>query len=163
MLILLHNFPFRFTTMMYMKFLKCKLKMINKLSLSAFSMKNLATKGRERQFFGKRENNLWENKSMNKKNQWAQTKCIFPNVPFAKHTLFYMKMQFFIFSFFNFMNAEKKLGALNQQFKWFLLSRNEEYKQQFLFWRKNEDFNNNFSINEMKILWQFPISKANDS
>ena len=43
------------------------------------------------------------------------------------------------------MNAEKKLGALNKQFKFFLLLINEEYKQQFFFWRKNEDFNNNFS------------------
>ena len=66
MLILLNSFPFRFTMMMYMKFLKCKLRMINKLSLSAFSMKNLATKGRERYFVGKRENNLWAKKSMNK-------------------------------------------------------------------------------------------------
>ena len=47
MLILLNIFAFRFTTMMYMKFLKCKIIMINKLSLSAFSMKNLATKGSE--------------------------------------------------------------------------------------------------------------------
>ena len=96
-------------------------------------------------YWGKRANNLWENKPINKTNQWAQTKWRFPNVPFAKHILFYMQMQVFLFSFFNVMNAEKKLGALNQQFKWFLLSRNEEYKQQFLFWRKNKDFNNNFS------------------
>ena len=100
---------------------------------------------------------------MNKTNQWAQTKCRFPNVPFAKHTLFYMQMQVFLFSFFNVMNAKKKLGALNQQFKCLLLSRNEEYKQQFLFWRKNEEFNNNFSYQEMKNLRQFPISKANGS
>ena len=86
---------------------KMKLRMINKLSLSAFSMKKLATKGREKI--------IWE-----KKNQWrkqinkSQTKCRFPNVPFAKHTLFYMKMQVFLFSFLNVMNAEKKLGALDQ-------------------------------------------------
>ena len=43
------------------------------------------------------------------------------------------------------MNAEKKLGALDQLSKFFLLSRNEQYKQQFLFWRKNEDFKNNLS------------------
>ena len=75
----------------------------------------------------------------------SETKCIFPNVPFAKKTQSYMQMEVFLFIFLNVMNAEKKLGALDQQFKWFLLLRNEEYKQQFLFWRKNEDFNNNFS------------------
>ena len=78
-----------------------QLRMINKLSLSAFSMKNLATKGREKIV---RE----------KTNQWIQTKWRFPNVPFAKHTFFYMQMQFFLSSFFNVMNAEKKLGALDQ-------------------------------------------------
>ena len=60
------------------------------------------------------------------------------------------------------MNAEKKLSALNQQIKFFLLLRNEDYKQQFLFWRKNEEFNNNFSYQEMKNLRHFPISKANE-
>ena len=101
--------------MMYMKFLKFKLRMINKLSRSAFSMKNLATKGRECYFFGKRANNLWANKSMNKnKINESQTKCRFPNVPFAKNTQSYMKMQVFIFSFLNVMNAKKKLGALDQ-------------------------------------------------
>ena len=59
-------------------------------------------------------NNSWENKLMKKTNQWSQTKCRFPNVPFAKHTLFYMQMQVFLFSFLNVMNVEKKLGALNQ-------------------------------------------------
>ena len=49
-----------------------------------------------------------------KKINESQTKCRFPNVPFAKHTLFYMQMQVFLFSFLNVMNAEKKLGALNQ-------------------------------------------------
>ena len=43
------------------------------------------------------------------------------------------------------MNVEKKLATLNQQFKLILLSRNKELKKQFPFWRKNEDFNNNFS------------------
>ena len=75
--------------------------MINKLSLSNFSMKNLANKGREQIICEKR-------------NQWFQTKYRFPNVPFAKHTLFYMKMQVFIFSFLHVMNAEKKLGAIDQ-------------------------------------------------
>ena len=124
--------------MMCMKFLKCKLRMINKLSLSPFSMKNLATKGREQIIYEK--TNQWK-----KKINESQTKCRFPNVPFAKHTLFYMKMQVFLLSFLHVMNVEKKLGSLNQQFKCFLLSRNKEYKQKFLFWRKNEDFNNNFS------------------
>ena len=124
--------------MMCMKFLKCKLRMVNKLSLSAFSMKNLATKGREKIIC--EQTNQWT-KQINE----SQTKCRFPNVPFAKHTLFYMQMQVFLFSLFNVMNAEKKISALNQQFKCFLLSRNEEYKQKFLFLRKNKDFNNNFS------------------
>ena len=81
-------------------------------------MKDLATKGREKI--------IWE-----QTNQWtkqvneSQTKCIFPNVTFAKNTQSYMQMQVFLFSFFNVMNAEKKPGALNQQFKGFLLSRNE--------------------------------------
>ena len=44
----------------------------------------------------------------------SQTKCRFPNVPFAKNTQSYMQMQFFLFSFLNVMNAEKKLGALDQ-------------------------------------------------
>ena len=53
--------------------------MIKKISLLAFSMKNLANKGREK-------NNLRENKSMRKnKINESQTKCRFPNVPFAKH------------------------------------------------------------------------------
>ena len=81
--------------------------MINKISLSAFSMKNLATKGREQIIW--EQTNQWT-----KKINESQTKCIFPNVPFAKHKLFYMQMQFFIFSFFNVMNAKNKLGALDQ-------------------------------------------------
>ena len=44
----------------------------------------------------------------------SQTKCRFPNVPFAKNTQSYMQMQVFVFSFLNDMNAEKKLGALDQ-------------------------------------------------
>ena len=44
----------------------------------------------------------------------SQTKCRFPNVTFAKNTQSYMKMQVFLFSFPNVMNAEKKLGALDQ-------------------------------------------------
>ena len=44
----------------------------------------------------------------------SQTKCIFPNVPFAKHTQSYMQMQVFLFSFLNVMNAENKVGALDQ-------------------------------------------------
>ena len=92
-----------------------QLRMINKLSLSAFSMKDLATQVREHYFFGKRENNLWEKKSMNKiKINESQTKCRFSNVPFAKNTQSYMQMQVFLFSFLNVMNAEKKLGALDQ-------------------------------------------------
>ena len=62
-----------------------------------------------------------------------------------KNTQSYKQMQVLIFSFLNVMNAKKKLGALDQQFKFFLLSRNEEYKRQFLFWWKNEDLSNNFS------------------
>ena len=81
--------------------------MINRLSLSDFSMKNLATKGREQI--------IWE-----KTNQWAkkinesQTKCRFPNVPFAKNTQSYMQMKVFLFIFLNVMNVEKKLRALDQ-------------------------------------------------
>ena len=37
------------------------------------------------------------------------------------------------------MNVEKSL----------LLLRNEEYKEHFLFWRKNEEWNNNLSYQEM--------------
>ena len=44
----------------------------------------------------------------------SQTKCRFPNVPFAKNTQSYMQMQVFLFVFLNVMNAEKKLGALDQ-------------------------------------------------
>jgi len=44
----------------------------------------------------------------------SKTKWRFPNVPFAKHTQSYMQIQIFILSFLNFMNAEKKLGALDQ-------------------------------------------------
>ena len=81
--------------------------MINKLSLLAFSMKDLATKGRGLV--------IWEqtNKWTKQINQ-SQTKCRFPNVPFAKNTQSYMQMQVFLFSFLNVMNVEKKLGALDQ-------------------------------------------------
>ena len=81
--------------------------MINKFSLSAFSMKYLATKGREQI--------IWE-----QTNQWtkqineSQTKCKFPNVPFAKNAQSYMQMQVFLFNFLNVTNAEKKLGPLDQ-------------------------------------------------
>ena len=44
----------------------------------------------------------------------SQTKCKYPNVPFTKNTQSYMQMQVFLFSFLNVMNAEKKLGALDQ-------------------------------------------------
>ena len=83
-------------------------------------------------------------------------------VPFAKQTSHYMKMQVFLFSSFNVMNAKNKLSALNRQKKCILLSRNEEYKQQFLFWRKNEEFNNNFSYQETNNLRQFPFQKKMD-
>ena len=56
------------------------------------------------------------NKQINEKKQIneSQTKCRFPNVPFSKHTQSYMQMQVFLFNFLNVMNAEKKLGALDQ-------------------------------------------------
>ena len=44
----------------------------------------------------------------------SQTKCRFPNFPFAKNTQSYMQTQAFIFIFLNVMNAENKLGALDQ-------------------------------------------------
>ena len=45
----------------------------------------------------------------------SQTKCIFPNCSFFQNTQkSYMKMDIFLFSSFNVMNAEKKLGALDQ-------------------------------------------------
>ena len=51
---------------MYMKLLKCKLRMIKKISLLAFSMKNLATKGREK--IVPEQTNQWtKTKSMNQK------------------------------------------------------------------------------------------------
>ena len=81
--------------------------MINKLSLLAFSMKDLATKGREQIIWEK--TNKWT-----KKINESQTKCRFPNVCFAKNTQSYMQMQVFLFSFPDVMNAEKKLGALDQ-------------------------------------------------
>ena len=81
--------------------------MINKLSLSAFSMKDLATKGREQIIW--EQTNQWT-----KKINESQTKCRFPNVLFAKHTQSYMQMKVFLFSFLNVMNAERKLGALDQ-------------------------------------------------
>ena len=81
--------------------------MINKRSLSASSMKNLATKGREKIIW--EQTNQWT-----KKINESQTKCRFPNVPFAKNTQSYMQMQVFIFSSLNVMNEEKKLGVLNQ-------------------------------------------------
>ena len=46
--------------------------------------------------------------------------------------------------------------------KCILILRNEECKQQFLFWRKNEEFNNNFSYQETKDLRQFPFQKQMD-
>ena len=82
--------------------------MINKLSLSAFSMKNLATKGREKIVC--EQTSQWKKTKISE----SQTKCRFPSVPFSKHTQSYMKMQVFLFSFLNAMNAEKKLGALDQ-------------------------------------------------
>ena len=81
--------------------------MINKLSLSYFSMKDLATKGREKIFW--EHTNQWT-KQINE----SQTKCRFPNFPFAKNTQSYMQMQVFLFSLLNVMNAKKKLGALDQ-------------------------------------------------
>ena len=81
--------------------------MINKLSLLAFSMKYLATKGKEQVIW--EQTNQWT-----KKINESQTKCKFPNVPFVKNTQSYMQMQVFIFSFLNVMNAERKLGALDQ-------------------------------------------------
>ena len=71
-------------------------------------MKNLAIKGRE-QIVHEQTNQLTKTKINESK-----TKCRFPNVPFVKHTQSYMQMQFFIFSFFNVMNAKKKLSALDQ-------------------------------------------------
>ena len=47
MLILLNNLPFNGTAMMYVEIPKCKLRMIRKLFTFSFSMKDLATKGRE--------------------------------------------------------------------------------------------------------------------
>ena len=44
----------------------------------------------------------------------SQTKFRIPNVPFAKNTQSYMKMQVFLFSFLNVINVERKLGALDQ-------------------------------------------------
>ena len=82
--------------------------MIKNLSLSAFSMNNLATKGREQIIW--EQTNQWTKNKINE----SQTKCIFPNVPFAKHTQSYMQMHVFLFIFLNVMNAEKKLGALDQ-------------------------------------------------
>ena len=54
-----------------------------------------------------------KNHEENKINE-SQTKCRFPNVPFAKNTQSYMQMQVVLSSFLNVMNAEKKLGALDQ-------------------------------------------------
>ena len=72
-------------------------------------MKILATRGKEQTIC----------EQTNKK---TQTKCRFPNCSFLQNTQkSYMQMQAFIFSFLNVMNGEKKLGALNKQFKCLLL------------------------------------------
>ena len=59
------------------------------------------------------------------------------------------------------MNEKKKLSALNQKNQMPFTFENEEYKQQFLFWRKDEEWNNNFSYQETNNFLQFPFSKAN--
>ena len=82
--------------------------MINKLSLSAFSMKNLATKGREQII-------------CEQKNQWTKTKSMNHKLN-ADFLMFLLqkthnptcKWNFFLFGFLNVMNAENKLGALDQ-------------------------------------------------
>ena len=81
--------------------------MINKISVLAFSMKSLATKGREK-IICEQKNQWTKNKSMNHKLNVDFLMFLFQN------TQSYMKMKVFIFSSFNVMNAEKKLGALDQ-------------------------------------------------
>ena len=56
-------------------------------------MKYLATKGREQIIC--EQTNQWTKNKINE----SQAKCRFPNVPFAKHTLFYMQMQVFLLRF----------------------------------------------------------------
>ena len=61
------------------------------------------------------------------------------------------------------MNEEKKLGALNQQFKYFLLRETKNKNNNFSFEGKTRISTIISPFKEMKILRQFPISKENDS
>ena len=81
--------------------------MINKLSLSAFSMKNFATKGREK--IVHEQKNQW--KKTKSKNRKLNTDFL---MFLLQNTQSYMQMQVFLFSFLNDMNVEKKLGALDK-------------------------------------------------
>ena len=73
-----------------------------------------------------------------------------------------MQMQVFLFSLFNVMNTEKKLSALNQQFKYFYFQEMMNTNNNFSFEGKMRFSTTISPIKEMKILRQFPILKAND-
>ena len=80
MLILLNNFPFNGIAMMYVEIQKMQTKNDKQsFSLLAFSMKDLATKRREKIVC--EQTNQWAKQIIEHKTKWR-----FPNVPFFKNT-----------------------------------------------------------------------------